>query len=568
MNLPVTFQVLLFLCSLSAVVWACPNGCKCVQTDVDCTSLTDFPTDVPSATTQIHLYECSFDTLKPEDLNNFSDALRNFLIRDTLLKEVHPGAFNSTLNISVLGLTGTEVQDLPEHLFQRLQKLETLVLKFNKLSVIRSQWFFLLTELKHLDLSKNIITSVPAKTFHPLTKLQYLSLSRNSINQLLSETFKGLVELKTLRLNKNLLKDLPAGSFNDLVNLDELSLQDNLITHLQYDLFSKNLKLRKLFLSNNRLTSLPQGIFFSMPLLSQISLYENHLESLGPGIFGPMPLQELWLYDNRLSRLEDDTFMNLTQLHLLVLSRNEISYISKGAFRGLNHLGEVSLHTNRLTTLQAGTFKDLPNLVNISLEHNFISSLPLGLLKGLHHLGQIELQNNSLPNLSQENLNALFVAQKILLHQNPWRCDKDILPLRDWLKQHPSKVNQTLVLCETPFNLNGETIATLSDEDLMLVNSTKEPVLTSSVKRRIPSTFSPKQSTSPSDVNATPTAEIEQVTSSGKADGGIVNNPSIILIAIAVVATTVISSIIGCVCWRRNKTGKANIGHRNKNAVL
>ncbi|MEQ2229510.1 hypothetical protein ILYODFUR_019605 [Ilyodon furcidens] len=568
MDVPVTF-LLLLICCLIAAVWSCPNGCQCAGTKVHCKNLSDFPTTVPSSTTHIYLLNCSFNSLKHEDLTDFSDTLEQFVVSNTVLREVHPGTFNSTLNITMVGISKTELQDLPEMLFQRLQKLDSLVLRMNKLFAIRPSWFSQSKELKYLDLSKNQISYVPAETFHALTKLQYLSIAWNTLTQLFSETFKGLSGLKILRLNKNLLEELPAGSLDGLVNLEELSLQDNLITDLHHDLFSKTPKLQKLFISNNRLTSLPHGILLNVPLLSQMSLYENNLESLGPGVFGPMALQQLWLYDNKLSRVDDDTFRNLTQLRLLVLSRNQISYVSDDAFRGLTRLGEVSLHTNRLTTLQARTFEQLPSLVNISLENNFIASLPLGFLKGLNNLGEIDLRNNSLPNLQQDSLDVFTIAKDVLLQQNPWRCDKDIVPLRNWLKQHPSKVNQTLVVCETPFRLKDEMIAMLTDENLMPVSPTKEPVLTSTEKRRRPHTHPPKQSTPSSAIKTTLASQQENVTNSGQGGFKETINNSDILIALAVVSTVIISLvIIGCVCWKRNRRGNENISQRNRNLVL
>uniref|UniRef100_A0A4W6FFL6 LRRNT domain-containing protein n=1 Tax=Lates calcarifer TaxID=8187 RepID=A0A4W6FFL6_LATCA len=312
MDLPLTLDVLLLLSSLNAVVWACPDGCHCQGTKVICSGLSDFPRSVPPSTTALYFSNCRIDSLKPEDLADFSNALGILLIKDTVLREVRPGTFNSIVNVGALGLTSTGLQDLPEALFQNLQKLESLNLRSNKLLL--------------LDLRENLFTS--------------------------------------------------------------------------------------------------------------------------------------------------------------------ISYVATGAFRGLEQLGEISLHTNQLTNLQAGTFQGLPSLVNISLEHNFISSLPLGFLQGVSHLGQIDLRNNSLFNL-------------------------DILPLRDWLRQHPSKANQTLLVCEIPSTLNGDMIALLTNENLMALSSTEEPVLTSTEKRRKPHTPPTRRSTSSPAVKTTATSEHEEVTSSG-----------------------------------------------------
>ena len=158
MDLLLPHHVLLLLCSLNAVVWACPYGCTCVETKVYCKGLSDFPSVLPSLTTEVYLLECSFSSLKPDDLTDFSNALSSFLIKDTVLREVHPGTFDSSLNMGSLKISGTELMDLPVALFQNLQKLQYLHLILNKLSEVRPQWFSPLTDLRGLDLSKNLFT--------------------------------------------------------------------------------------------------------------------------------------------------------------------------------------------------------------------------------------------------------------------------------------------------------------------------------------------------------------------------------------------------------------------------
>lgn len=568
MELSNSFHLLLLLCSLNVVALACPNGCQCSENKIRCNDISEFPTALPSSTNSLYISKGNIYSFKPQDFADFANALALFVVKDGVLREVRPGTFDSTPNLGALAFTGTELQDLPGALFQNLARLEYLTLSSNQLLVLRPGWFSSLSALKALDLSKNLFTSVPVETFRPLSELQSLMLAGNNISQLAGDTFKGLSHLKTLRLNKNSLQQIPAGAFDELVNLEELSLQDNLISYLHPDTFSKTPKLQKLFISHNRLTALPQGLFLSLPGLSQISLYENQLESLSPGVFGPMPMEQLWLYDNKLSRLEDDTFRNLTNVNLLVLSRNQISYVSPWAFRGMENLREVSLHTNLLTKLEAGTFRGLPNLVNISLEHNLIHTLPLGFLQGVSQLGQIDLRNNSLSSLPQAILDELNVTREVLLHRNPWRCDRDILPLRDWLRQHPSKANHSLVVCDTPLDLNGGEIADLTDDALPPLGSTGEPTVIPTDKRRKPSTPPPKRSTVSPAVEATPTAEKGEDTSSGHGEEGAVSRNTQIII-IAVVCTAIISSIIiGLVCWRKNKRESRNLGRRSKNSVL
>lgn len=563
-------QTLLLLSALGAVAGSCPDGCRCQDTGLVCSGLSDIPSTLPSSTTALYFSNCRIESLKAEDLDQFANTLAVFVIKNTTLKEVSPGSLDATTNMTALMITGTEVPDLPEDLFHNLKQLQSLNLMSNRLLVLHPQWFSQLSHLGLLDLSKNFFASVPVETFRSLRELSTLLLSGNNISHLPKEVFKGLQKLKILRLNNNVIRELSAGTFADLILLEELSLQNNLITHLPPDLFSKTLNLQKLFLSHNRLTSLPQGIFTNLPLLSQISLYKNQLESLGPGVFGPMPLKELWLYDNKLSRVEDDTFRNLTQLFLLVLSRNQISHVSAGAFRGLEKIGEISLHTNLLTSLEAGTFQGLPNLFHISLEHNFLSSLPAGVLQGVNRLENIDLHNNSFPNLPQTSLDSLTPATTVLLQQNPWRCDLDILPLRDWLRNHPSKANQTLVICESPSTTNGELIALLEDTNVVPPNSTLQPGLNSTEKDGKPIVPQTTESTFSNTVKTTPMSDAEENTGDGRTENEAGSHEtSVILIVIAVVSTIIISTVIlSCVCWRRKKRGRGDIGRRNKNSVL
>lgn len=564
----VVLRVILLMCWFSAV-GACPQGCICRGSQVFCNELNNFPQNLPSSTSALYLSKGNIASVRQEDLKDFSDELTEFMITETLLTEVQPNALDLAVNMVVLVITETELQDLPDAVFQNLHKLQKLSLKGNKFTAIRSNWFTSLTNLNVLDLSKNLLTSVPGEAFQPLSNLLYLGLTGNNIIEIPSETFNSLSALNILRLNKNSIKEIPSGCFDNLGNLSELSLQDNLITNLHGDLFSKIPSLQKLFLSHNQITSLPHGIFQNLPDLSQISLYENQLESLAPDVFGPMPLKELWLYDNKISRVEDDTFKNLTQLRLLVLSRNEINHVSVNAFRGLEQLGEVSLHTNLLRTLQDGTFQGLPKLVNISLEHNFIKSLPNGFLQGVSHLGQIDLRNNSFENLPQRTLESFSIVDEILLHPNPWKCDKDIAPFRNWLQENPSKANQTLIVCDMPTNLEGEIIALLTDETLML-STTGQPAATTTIKTSNPQTPPIRKSTSLPAVKTTASSKTEEVTHSGHEEGETVTkNTSIILITIAVVTTVIVCMIlVSCVSWRRNKTGRGDIRHRNKNSVL
>uniref|UniRef100_A0AAY4CJP3 LRRNT domain-containing protein n=1 Tax=Denticeps clupeoides TaxID=299321 RepID=A0AAY4CJP3_9TELE len=388
--------------------------------------------------------------------------------------------------------------------------------------------------------------------------LQIFDIRDTQITDISSNTF----DRTSSKTSRNLLTTLPE---NDLVDLEELSLQINQITHLPADLFLHQRSLRKLYLSNNRLSALPGGIFMNMPNLTRFTLHENNLQNLSTGVFGPMSIQELWLYGNRLTHLQDGVFRNLTNLHLLVISRNLIETISPGAFQGLINIQEVSLHTNRIKQLEMGIFSGLPNLVHISLEHNQIKSLSGQLLHGVSSLRQLDLHNNSLINAPQDFLDSLQVVNEVLLAMNPWRCDRDIIKLRDWMLLNPHKVaNLSLIKCQSPPALNATKITDLTDQDIDATPSHAPSVIPYSQsqsptdKRRRPHTPSGKRSTPVPATRATTAPE----------QGGDTHTRDIVSCGLskhthlitALVCTAIITSFVICfICWNRKRRDSRNL---------
>uniref|UniRef100_A0A8C1Y7R8 LRRNT domain-containing protein n=1 Tax=Cyprinus carpio TaxID=7962 RepID=A0A8C1Y7R8_CYPCA len=280
--------IIIGMCAMNDIASACPENCQCKPSKIICQGfiIKEFPSSIPPTT-------------------------KTLFISNTIVVEPH--TFDQTRNLVALGFSGTMLTSLPQDLFQNLKALSTLTLTNNKLEVLQPSLLTPLVDLNTLDLSRNLLTSLPEDAFQGLEKLGQLMLQRNAIRKLYSSTFQGLSHLKSLFLQQNNLTDIPAGIFDDLVNLEVLHLQENKITQLPANLFSNLPKLKKLYLSNNRLSLLPSAIFLNLPNLTHISLYENQLSRLMPGTFGPMALQELWLYDNMLTHLEENVKLYLNK---------------------------------------------------------------------------------------------------------------------------------------------------------------------------------------------------------------------------------------------------------------
>uniref|UniRef100_A0A8C1Y6W6 Uncharacterized protein n=1 Tax=Cyprinus carpio TaxID=7962 RepID=A0A8C1Y6W6_CYPCA len=320
------------------------------------------------------------------------------------------------------------------------------VAKDSRIVVVEPHTFDQTRNLVALGFSGTMLTSLPQDLFQNLKALSTLTLTNNKLEVLQPSLLTPLVDLNTLDLSRNLLTSLPEDAFQGLEKLGQLMLQRNAI--------------RKLY------SNIPAGIFDDLVNLEVFRLM--------PGTFGPM----------------ENVFSNLTEIRLLVLSRNRIQHISPGAFNGLMELEEISLHTNRLTSIEAGIFKGLPKLANISIENNQIQHIPIQLLDGVSRLHLLELQNNSLPNLPKPFLDSLSIVDNIMVHQNPWRCDHNIIPFRDWLGQYPEKVkNITSLMCYAPPALNGRNIRELKEDDIMVSQTAAETTVDISPERDLYSVF-------------------------------------------------------------------------------
>ncbi|XP_069476331.1 uncharacterized protein [Ambystoma mexicanum] len=471
--------MLLLLISLpvSIVLGQCPKECTCPKLgQVDCsgTDIADVPNPIPRDTKTLQIGNTLISELSDA---SFQDLTILIILRIEK-NEVSRISSNAFLNLSALrylSLSSNKLQELPVDLFQSQRRLETLILSNNQLHQIDPSLLAPLSSLKDLQLQGNNLHVVPDGAFNQMKVLTKLNLGKNSLTHLSPTFLEKVPNLQLLRLYENQFSEVPEGFLDSLGELVEVGLHQNQITKLPKDLFVNNQKLQKVYLSNNLIERLPQGIFLNLPEVAKLTLHGNSLVEIPVGVFGPMPrLKELWLYDNQIAAIPGFVFSNLTELQLLIMSRNKISSISASSFSGLNELLELSLHTNALPMLGRDVFGGLPKLQNISLQNNQIRSLPRSLFGNANNVMNILLQNNSLETLRVELFESLDHLQEVKLFDNPWRCDKGLIDLRNWLVLNRQKLgNNTEPVCSKPHFLLGRSILELSVDQLALEVSTQ-----------------------------------------------------------------------------------------------
>ena len=82
----------------------------------------------------------------------------------------------------------------------------------------------------------------------------------------------------------------------------------------------------------------------------------------------------LRLYNNEISHIEAQSFLNLSECTWLDLSRNKLSEIREGTFDGLNSLKGLILDRNRISYIEPGSFSHLP-LEGLTLSYNRLITL-------------------------------------------------------------------------------------------------------------------------------------------------------------------------------------------------
>uniref|UniRef100_A0A8C6YKY1 Uncharacterized protein n=1 Tax=Nothoprocta perdicaria TaxID=30464 RepID=A0A8C6YKY1_NOTPE len=118
---------------------------------------------------------------------------------------------------------------------------------------------------------------------------------------------------------------------------------------------------QRIFLHNNKITLVRSTSFTSCRNMTILWIHSNNISLIEPGAFyGLNKLEELDLSDNtNLKFINPITFRGLIHLHTLHLDRCGLLELSTGLFRGLFSLQYLYLQDNNLQNLLDDTFVDL-----------------------------------------------------------------------------------------------------------------------------------------------------------------------------------------------------------------
>ncbi|XP_077073749.1 toll-like receptor 9 [Siphateles boraxobius] len=253
-----------------------------------------------------------------------------------------------------------------------------------------------------LNLNLNHIHYIKGDAFSGLPNLKHLSLMWNCVPDLKEqrwpscnlnvdpEAFIGLKNLTSLQLAGNSLKSIPPLPKQLLV----LGLEFNNIFRIVKPLGTPLLK--QLLLSKNCFYANPcyqsyfidPRVFQDLPELLNLTLSYNNVTAVPQHL--PLSLESLDLGENKIERINKESFENLTYLRHLNLGWNcqRCDHASEPCFPCPNNL---SLHLHPDAFLHQSD-----SLISLSLRGNSLRTLPRHLFMQLHNLRDLDLSDNFL----------------------------------------------------------------------------------------------------------------------------------------------------------------------------
>ncbi|CAL8100961.1 unnamed protein product [Orchesella dallaii] len=283
----------------------------------------------------------SLDTI---EYNSFRESkyIQFINLDHNMLRDIPPDLFEGCLNLRVLSATDNKIRALTDSIFKDTQ-LEILNLANNQLVRFPENALArVAATLVQLDLSGNEISSLAPNQVECLQKLKWIDFSNNRIVVIAENTFENL-NLFYLDISSNHIGKLSARMFDGIKEtLLHLHIANMTLDNLpEFDTFSKLLTFNA---SYNRLTYLPTNFGVNVSNLRTLDISGNEIPAPPNTIWHTIPrLSQVFMQDNPIRSLTNDSFLQLEHLHELDISNLPLESVQVGVFTPLVCLKQLSI---------------------------------------------------------------------------------------------------------------------------------------------------------------------------------------------------------------------------------
>ncbi|KAL4987167.1 hypothetical protein BDW68DRAFT_113332 [Aspergillus falconensis] len=294
--------------------------------------------------------------------------------------------------------------------------------------------------LEVLDLHGNLLNRLPIG-FRRLQRLHTLNLSNNKLTMEDVDVVLEMASLRDLKLAKNQLQGPFLQEIGRLGNLEVLDIHKNSITALPETVAGLK-RLRVLNVGQNQLTELPFEILCTLPLREIIAPKNKLQGALIPAAVDRLEsLQELDVVGNSLTSLGEK--LTLPALQTLAISMNRIKRLPDVS--SWQALLTLSAEDNSISEFPPG-FTELKNVRNVDLTGNNISRLDekIGLMD---NLSTFRIANNPLRERKFLNMTVEDIKRDLRS-----RCEPELQETDD---EEGSVATQFTLAPETPAQTSG-----------------------------------------------------------------------------------------------------------------
>ncbi|XP_033116782.1 uncharacterized protein LOC117116797 [Anneissia japonica] len=329
------------------------------------------------------------------------------------------GAFDDLSALVRVGLDGNNVTFINNRTFKDTMDLRELKISSNKIKYIQPNTFKTIKNLTSIWIRSNNLDTIEKNTFALHGSISCsLYVDHIGIKEIKTGSFRNIGFMSKVSLGFNSIKHLPPRFINSSYLL-QLYLSCNKLQHIDPEAFAEVGKIMVLRLDNNLIKEIPLAVYnLNVTGLLIISMNFIDLSSYANRSVLAHSPQKLIIAKNEIQSISRNHFNGLQSLEQILIYLNRISYIEDRSFSGTS-LTYLYIYGNNLQKITSEMFKvDIGSLQYLYLFNNPIEDMEQGTLSYLAPKSTVYLDCGNLeyiPSKIAEHTNAICVTNKTVL---------------------------------------------------------------------------------------------------------------------------------------------------------